>query len=155
MRFSWREGVLTGIAVIAMTAMVAASDEPAIRWLVQSETHGDAEQNKSPQIELHTLHDIYTAIRRCYQPPPIEQSKPGMRITVQFTYTRDGVLFGQPRILYETSGATPEQQSAYRYAVAATLARCSPLPFSKSLGAAVAGRVLGMQFHDARNLRGA
>jgi hypothetical protein len=78
-----------------------------------------------------------------------------MRITVQFAFTRDGEIFGKPRILYESPDATPEQQSAYRMAVAGALARCSPLPFSRSLGAAVAGRVLAIQFVDERNLRGA
>jgi hypothetical protein len=78
-----------------------------------------------------------------------------MRITVQFAYTREGEIFGKPRILYETPGASPQQQSAYRLAVAAALARCSPLPFSKSLGNAVAGRVFSIQFVDERNLRGA
>jgi hypothetical protein len=78
-----------------------------------------------------------------------------MRITVQFAYTRDGALFGKPRITYETPGISPAQQSAYRAAVAAALARCTPLPFSKSLGNAVAGRVFAIQFVDERNLRGA
>ena len=74
---------------------------------------------------------------------------------MQFAYTRDGELFGKPRILYETPGATPVQLSAYRMAAAAALARCTPLNFSKMLGGAVAGRVLSIQFVDERNIRGA
>jgi hypothetical protein len=120
------------------------------QWRVENAPHSSRQK---PPRELRTLKDIYVALRRCYQPPPIELAKPGMRITVQFAYTRDGEIFGKPRILYESPGATPEQQSAYRMAVAAALARCSPLPFSKSLGNAVAGRVLAIQFVDERNLR--
>jgi hypothetical protein len=122
--------------------------------LIQNETHSKSELQR-PTQELHTLKEIYAAMRRCYVPPALDQARPGMRITVQFAFTRAGEIFGKPRILYETPGATPEQQSAYRLAVAAALARCSPLPFSKSLGNAVAGRVLAMQFVDERNLRGA
>lgn len=132
-------------------------------WLIQDATHGSGEPRTPPRQsnvqksahELNTLRDIFAAIRHCYQPPAIDQARPGMRMTVQFAYTRSGEIFGKPRILYETQGATPEQQSAYRMAVAAALARCSPLPFSKSLGAAVAGRIFAIQFVDERNLRGA
>jgi hypothetical protein len=128
--------------------------EQNLRWLIQNEPRNKSAPQK-PMQELQTLKDIYTAIRRCYVPPSLDQARPGMRITVQFAFKRDGELFGKPRILYETPGASPEQQSAYRMAVAAALVRCSPLPFSKSLGDAVAGRVLGMQFVDERNIRGA
>ncbi|HWP27698.1 MAG TPA: hypothetical protein VNL39_15310 [Xanthobacteraceae bacterium] len=134
----------------SMPAFAEAASAP--RLLVEVTPHSNG---RKLTRELHTLRDIYAALRRCYQPPPIEQAKPGMRITVQFAFTRDGEIFGKPRILYESPDATPEQQSAYRMAVAAALARCSPLPFSKSLGNAVAGRVLAIQFVDERNLRGA
>ncbi len=76
-----------------------------------------------------------------------------MRITVQFAYTRAGDLFGKPHILFETDGISPQHQSAYRAAVAAALVRCAHLPFSESLGNAVAGRILGIQFVDERNLK--
>jgi hypothetical protein len=128
--------------------------ERNLRWLIQNETRGKSAPQK-PTQELQTLKDIYAAMRRCYVPPSLDQARPGMRITVQFAFTRDGELFGKPRILYETPGASPEQQSAYRMAVAVALARCSPLPFSKSLGNAVAGRVFAIQFVDERNIRGA
>ena len=77
----------------------------------------------------------------------------GMRITVQFAYTRTGDLFGKPHILFETDGISPQHQSAYRAAVAAALVLCSHLPFSDSLGNADAGRILAIQFVDERNLK--
>jgi hypothetical protein len=130
------------------------SAEPKLWRLIQNEPYVKSESQQSTQ-QLNTLKDIYAAIRHCYMPPRLDRARPGMRMTVQFAFTRAGDIFGKPRILYETTDATPEQQSAYRMAVAAALARCSPLPFSKSLGNAVAGRVLAMQFIDERNLRGA
>ncbi len=108
---------------------------------------------EKPGRELNTLQDIFAAIRRCYRPPSSDQALPGMRITVHFAYTRAGDLFGKPRIWFETAGISPQHQSAYRAAVAAALVRCSHLPFSESLGNAVAGRVLAIQFFDERNLK--
>lgn len=171
MRVTWPALGLIGIVMVAAISDLAAATSPSfarssyrpalnvpdgsnLRWLIQNEMRS-APAPKKPAPELQTLKDIYAAIQRCYVPPSQDQARPGMRITVQFTFTRDGELFGKPRILYETPGASPEQQSAYRMAVAAALVRCSPLPFSKSLGQAVAGRVLAMQFVDERNIRGA
>ncbi len=106
-----------------------------------------------PTHELNTLKDIYDAVRHCYRPPSLDQAFPGMRITVEFAYTRAGDLFGKPHILFETAGISPQHQSAYRAAVAAALVRCSHLAFSESLGNAVAGRILAIQFFDERNLK--
>ena len=165
MRFPWLVGAVVLAAMSDLAAATSASmpDKPDLRRLVQNDTHGHGvpegssrEQNAAkPTPELNTLNDLYVAIRRCFLLPPLDQARPGMRITMQFAYTRDGELFGKPRILYETPGATPEQLSAYRFAAAAALARCTPLNFSKSLGGAVAGRVFSIQFVDQRNLRGA
>ena len=165
MRIPW----FAGVAVLAIMSdlpaetSVNAPREPGMRWLVQNDTHSTPtpenparEQNAAkPRRELNTLDDLYTAIRRCFVLPPLDQARPGMRITMQFAYTRGGELFGKPRILYETPGATPEQLSTYRSAAAAALARCTPLNFSKSLGSAVAGHVFSIQFVDDRNIRGA
>ena len=76
-----------------------------------------------------------------------------MQITVQFAFTRAGDILGKPRITYETQGISPEHQSAYRMAVAAALARCTPLSFSKSLGNAIAGRIFAIRFVDERQLK--
>jgi hypothetical protein len=148
--------VLLGVA--ALTAMSAACPQLAAATadyflLVQgTEVQRNAAPGKSAR-ELNTLKDIYTAVRRCYRPPSLDQSFPGMRITVQFAYTRTGDLFRKPHILFETDGISPQHQSAYRAAVAAALVLCSHLPFSESLGNAVAGRILAIQFVDERNLK--
>ena len=169
MRKLWFSGIVLLFVVSDFTTATSANMPlaPQLRWLVQNDTHGnqspenparkrnDAAPKSESKPELNTLNDLFGAIRRCYVPPRLIEARPGMRMTVQFAYTREGEIFGKPRILYESPGASPVQQSAYRLAIAAALARCSPLPFSKSLGNAVAGRVFSIQFVDERNLRGA
>jgi len=102
---------------------------------------------------LNTLKDLGTALRACWTPPPFEQSRPGMQITVQLTFKRNGELFGNPRITFETSAASDDERLAYRIAVAETLQRCAPLPFTAALGNAVAGRPFTMRFIDERKLK--
>ena len=102
---------------------------------------------------LNTLKDLGAALRACWQPPPLVQSRPGMQITVQMTFKRDGELFGHPRVTFETTGASDDERLAYRTAVADALKRCTPLPFTAALGNAVAGRPFTMRFIDNRKLK--
>jgi hypothetical protein len=103
--------------------------------------------------QLNTMKDIGTAMRACWIPPPIEQARPGMQITVMMSFKRDGALLGQPRITFESVGATDDERLAYRLAVAEMLKRCTPLPFTEALGNAVAGRPFTMRFRDDRKLK--
>jgi hypothetical protein len=108
---------------------------------------------QQPQSPLNTLNDIGAALRACWVPPPLDQSRPGMQITVQMSFKRSGDLFGQPRITFEAAGASDDERLAYRVAVAQMLKRCSPLPFTDALGNAVAGRPFTMRLVDDRKLK--
>jgi hypothetical protein len=108
---------------------------------------------QKPQAPLNTLKDIGAALQGCWVPPPMDQSRPGMQITVQMSFRRNGELFGQPRITFESTGASDDARLAYRIAVAQMLQRCAPLPFTEALGNAVAGRPFTMRFIDDRKLK--
>jgi hypothetical protein len=108
---------------------------------------------QSPRQPLNTLTDVIAALRACWAPPPIDQSRPGMQITVQMSFRRNGELFGQPRITFESVGASDDERLAYRIAVAKMLKRCAPLPFTDALGNAIAGRPLTMRLIDNRKLK--
>ena len=108
---------------------------------------------QTPRVPLNTLNDLGAALRACWVPPPIDQARPGMQITVMMSFRRNGELFGQPRITFEAVGASDDERLAYRTAVAEMLKRCSPLPFTDGLGNAVAGRPFTMRFIDDRKLK--
>ena len=97
--------------------------------------------------------ELGTALRACWIPPPIEQSRPGMQITVMMSFRRNGEVFGQPRITFELADASDDERLAYRIAVADMLKRCAPLPFTDGLGNAVAGRPFTMRLIDERKLK--
>jgi hypothetical protein len=48
---------------------------------------------QAPHPPLNTLNDVIAALRECWTPPPIDQSRAGMQITVQMSFRRNGELF--------------------------------------------------------------
>ena len=108
---------------------------------------------QTPQLPINTLDEVSAALRACWVPPPLDQSRPGMQITVKMSFRRNGELFGQPRITFESAGASDDERLAYRIAVAKMLKRCAPLPFTDALGNAIAGRPLTMRLIDNRKLK--
>jgi hypothetical protein len=102
------------------------------------------------QVLLNTLKELGEA---CWAPPPMNQSRPGMQLTVMMSFKRNGELFGQPKVTFESPGASDDERLAYRIAVAQMLKRCTPLPFTDALGNAVAGRPFTIRFTDDRKLK--
>ena len=144
---------LAGVALAGFTAWHCAPAAAETR-------HGRVEQRDDPfpaQAEPHrplnTYREVFAALEACYRPPPLDRARPGMQITFQLSFRRDGTILGEPRITYETPEASEDQRYAYRLAVAEALERCTPLPFSESLGGAVAGRPFNMRFIDSRLLQ--
>jgi hypothetical protein len=75
-----------------------------------------------------------------------------MQYTIRFALKRDGELIAPPRVTYASHDAPSAVRDVYRDAVNATLARCTPLHFSKDMGGAVAGRPIASRFVDNRTI---
>jgi hypothetical protein len=105
---------------------------------------------QSPSAPINTLNELEAALLNCWQPPPIAQSRPGMQITVLMSFKRNGELFEQPRITFQSRDASDAERASYHTAVAETLKRCASLPFTDALGNALAGAPLTMRFVDDR-----
>jgi len=101
---------------------------------------------------VNTLAQLFKRLGSCWQPPPPRSGDPGMEITVVLSFRRDGSLLGKPSIAYETPSVSDEDRIRYETALATTLQRCTPMPFTDELGGAVAGRPLRMRF-DARRTK--
>src|SRR5262249_37228306 len=79
----------------------------------------------SPPAPIHTFTDLEAALLACWVPPPMEQSRLGMQITVLMSFKRNGELFGQSRIVFQSKEASGTERSSYRTAVARTLKQCA------------------------------
>jgi hypothetical protein len=101
---------------------------------------------------LNTLADVRRAIRTCWRWPPLSAIKTGMELTVLLSFKSDGEIFGA-RITYQTRNVADDERALYYGALLRSIARCTPLPFSPSLGAAIAGHPLIFRFRDTRKQR--
>ena len=99
--------------------------------------------------QLDTIRDVVLAIHNCWRPPPLEKAAP-IDITVIVSFNREGAILGHPRISYESEQATDNDRVQYRIAVMEALQRCTPLPFTESLGGAVAGRPFAIPFRNKK-----
>src|SRR6266404_5192014 len=90
------------------------------------------------------------ALPICWRPPPPSRANPDVEITVIVSFTRDGNIIGRPKVTYESENATDNDRLEYRIAVMETLQRCTPMPFTESMGGAVAGRPFAIRFVPRR-----
>src|SRR5215510_14420380 len=105
---------------------------------------------QNPQALINTLTDLEAALLACWVPPPMEQSRLGMQITALTSFKRNGELFGQSRIVFQSREASETQRSSYRIAVAQMLKRCASLPFTEAFGNTLDGQPITMTFVDDR-----
>ena len=106
---------------------------------------------RKPPRELNTLNDLRDAVTACWKPPALEHAHPGMRMTMQFSFNRDGRFIGPPRVTYATPEVSVKTREIYRDAMLQSLESCMPLPFTSGLGGAIAGRMFFLWIVDDRD----
>jgi hypothetical protein len=138
--------------VVSVSADAAEPRKDLRQKLAQGRT-SQCPPKDPPPAELNTIQDVFTAFCACWRPPPESDARPGMEITVRFSFNRGGEILGEPRFTFVTPGVSSEVRAVYKRAVADTLARCTPLPFTPALGNALAGRPFALRFIDDRGTR--
>jgi len=108
------------------------------------------DEEAAKQRHLNTIGDMFAALRSCWVPPTKDDSRAGTQISVRLSFKRNGEPVGAPRVTYVSRGTTAEVRKTYLEAVTASLKRCTPLPFSRGLGGALAGRPIAIRFIDDR-----
>lgn len=126
---------------IAPQRLMRGSGEIGLIGSVSPET--PPEQGES----VDRLDEIAAAVRRCWTPPPLPGDLTGAMATVRFSLRRDGTLFGQPRVNWETRRGDAEFQKRFTDSAVAAVRSCTPMRLSKSLGASIAGRPFTIRFH--------
>lgn len=102
-----------------------------------------AEGPKFEGSKIETLKQIGPALQACWRPP--EAAHP-FQVTIRVSFNRDGGVIGKPAVSFSQFTGGDEDRARVAEAVAGALRSCSPLPFSKTLGAAVAGRIFTFRF---------
>jgi hypothetical protein len=87
------------------------------------------------------VHGIATGLAACWRPPHADD-----QVTVRMSFTRDGAVIGEPRIVYAYSSAGAADDSELAQSMLTAVRDCTPLHFSSRLGSAIAGQVLDIRF---------
>src|SRR6267154_1176576 len=112
----------------------------------------DAAKYQKPDHDLDTIGDLFAALRSCWSPPPADDSREGMQMSVLFSFKRSGEIIAPPRLTYSTRDVPQQTRDLYRKAIAASLDACAPLKFTAGLGGALAGRPIMIRYVDNRDL---
>jgi hypothetical protein len=100
--------------------------------------------------QVDNIKEAFARLRTCWKPPSASQANPDVEITVIVSFRRDGTILGYPKITYESEQATDNDRLMYRIAVMQALQRCTPMPFTESMGGAVAGRPFAIRFQNRK-----
>ncbi len=98
------------------------------------------------------LDEIAPALRRCWNPPPLPGDLTGAMVSLRFSLRRDGSLFGQPRVTWETRRGDAAFQQRFSDSAVAAIRSCTPMRLSPGLGASIAGRPFTIRFHGRTRL---
>jgi hypothetical protein len=108
------------------------------------------EQGRAPDRPVNTIGELFDALRACWEPPTRDEAHLGMQMSVRFSFKRTGEIIATPRVTYTSGDADADSKRIYRRAVTAALERCTPMPLTKDMAGAVAGRPIAIRFVDDR-----
>jgi hypothetical protein len=112
----------------------------------------DAAKYQKPDHDLDTISDLFAALRSCWTPPPADDAREGMQMSVLFSFKRSGEIIAAPRVTFSTRDVPQQTRDLYRKAISASLDACMPLKFTGGLGGALAGRPIMIRYVDNRDL---
>jgi len=137
---------LFGAAAVASPVTAAAQGA-----ILSIEIRGQNNNPVRPTAPINNLQELMQAFAGCWSPPPVDTSRRPVDLTFQVSFKRSGELFGKPQAIQFAREITPEERERYYQVVAEAVERCSQMPFTESMGGAVAGRTFRVNFIDARN----
>jgi hypothetical protein len=111
-----------------------------------------AAKYQKPDHDLDTIGDLFAALRSCWTPPPADNAREGMQMSVRFSFKRSGEIIAAPRLTFSTAGVPADTRTTYLKAINTSLEACTPLKFTGNLGGALAGRPIAIRYVDNRDL---
>src|ERR1700719_5322120 len=82
------------------------------------------------QLVVSRVHGIATGIAACWRPPHDDD-----QVTVSISFTREGAVIGEPRIVFVRSSGGRADDAALADSMMAAIRDCAPLHFSARLRA--------------------
>lgn len=110
---------------------------------------GPDEQLAARSGSLDRYVDVANALGRCWS--SALAGGHWTDATLRVSFKRDGAVNGVPRVVHVSNAADAQTESGVRNSLLQALTHCAPLPFSPSLGKAVAGQIFAIRFVQTRN----
>jgi len=88
---------------------------------------------------VNTINQLFAVIYACWEPA---SGSEGMSLTLTFSLRSNGTLIGLPIVRHSRLSGTNSLKRIFFDSAFSALDRATPLPFSKSMGRAIAGRIL-------------
>ena len=143
--------VLAALIALGAGFLVSAKEGRAQGMLMTIEVSYDNARPRRPQGEVNTLRDVNKAIDGCWQFPAVDDGRQPVDVIFQVSFKRSGELFGKPRVVKFSREVSQGERERFYHAVVEAIDRCAPMPFTDSMGGAVAGRTLHFRLMDSRN----
>ena len=86
-------------------------------------------------------------IAQCWKVPRTQAAQV-IEVTVRLSFSSAGAPIGEPRVVYVRALAEPGLREKIVASILAAVGACTPLPFTPSLGAAIAGRTLAIRLRS-------
>jgi hypothetical protein len=120
---------------------------------IQSQpSHDDATKYQKPDHDLNTIGDLFAALRSCWSPPPADEAREGMQMSVLFSFNKSGAMIAPPRMTFATQGAPADIRDAYLKSINVSLSDCEPFKITAGLSDDIAGRPIMIRYVDNRDL---
>jgi hypothetical protein len=155
-----RASLVSPLAVVAFLAAIPALRAQEDDWYYRQPAPSLPQQlngiirpgpgEKAPE-RLERVRDVFTLVRTCWRQAPRGLSNSGQEMTLRMSFNRRGEVIGRPQITFYRPGADPSARDPFVNSIRTAFQRCTPLPFSEGLGAAVAGRPFTFRFVDSRS----
>lgn len=106
---------------------------------------------QAPLATLERYADVAVALGRCWATALHPEDARWRDVTLRVSFKRDGTVNGMARVSHVSGADNDEAGRRGTTSLLAALPRCTPLPFSPSLGRAIAGQVFAIRFVQQRN----
>lgn len=110
-----------------------------------------AAQQAPEKPVVHDIQEMAKALDACIRPLAVTGRYRGIRIAARLGFNSRGQPLGPPRFTYVTPQVPERIKNEYKTAILDALVRCTPVPFSRQLGATIAGVPFVLSF-DERGL---
>jgi hypothetical protein len=137
--------------VAALAVLTCATDASAQGMLMSIELRSDNPRPRRPVGQVNDLIQIQAALADCWRFPPVDEGRAPVDVIFTVSFKRSGELFGKPRVVKFSRELSDAERGRFYQAVVEAIDRCAPMPFTDSMGGAVAGRTFHIRFIDSRN----